>query len=81
MSDIKEEDLPMTLDEALPFLVLCKDWENKDLNFIIHSLNALCGKTTWELLTKDERMKLVEWLKKNNETDPRWEPLMKDVVS
>lgn len=80
MSDVQEKDLLMTLDEVLPFLIICKDWEVKDDNYVIHNLNALCGKSSWELLTLSEAEQLWSWLERNELTEEeRWRPLKKHL--
>ena len=75
MGEVTTETVGIGLIELLPFLMLVKDWKDKDVSFLVQSMNALNGKDSWTLLTLAEQGELCDWLDKNGVMDPQWLPL------
>lgn len=55
-------DLPMKIEELVPFLILCSGWREKDPEFILNTLNAMAGDHSWELLNEEERFKMYDYV-------------------
>lgn len=67
--------------DLLPFLILCKGWQEKDPDFILNNFNALAGDGTWEILTEEERFKMYDYLCTHDiENDKRFEGLKEFVI-
>lgn len=59
-----ENRLPIahSIADLLPYLILCKGWQEKDPDFLLNNFNALGGDTTWEILTEEEKFKMYDYL-------------------
>lgn len=67
--------------DLLPFLILCKGWQEKDPDFILNNFNALAGDNTWELLTSEEKLKMYDYLCTYDiEDDERFKRLKEFVI-
>ncbi len=67
--------------DLLPFLILCKGWQEKYPDFILNNFNALAGDQTWELLNEEERFKMYDYLCTHDiEDDERFKGLKEFVI-